>query len=1399
MRQNSLLRIVPLTLTALCALGGAAMARVDVAGAINADTTWRAADGPYVMTGSVTVRAGATLSIEPGTAVQGGGAAVELIVEGGLIAVGNAQAPVVFSGLAQGRNAWEGLDIRAGASISLAFAQINDADFALQIARPVAANLNVSDVQISNYNSYGVRLDSVINDAMTLTRVDVDGIDNRTTAIYAAATNLTLEGGSIRNAAVGLDVSNGTVTVRHVVFANNNSRAINFYVNNNTRTFPLTIENCTFYGNGDSILFGRGSSFSYDPELRVRRSIFEGNTRIARDTNNSYPSEFISFAENVYSGTTFANTTPPADLATSLNYRALLADPDNADYQPTDRSPARYWGPGDPAQTAGALPFAGAPTGEGLHGFWYVNRTFEANTVTRVEGDVVITRGVTMTFRPGAQFRMPQGDVMAGGLDAARTEVRVEGTLEADGTNTRPVRFTSDEGEPARSDWYGIVILADTEAFNVAQVDLGYAYRGVSLYSNDHIVAGSRIHDCGDAGIYISGGTPSVEEVIIEDSRDGMRIENQSRSDLVNVTVRRNDNYGIYLHRSDLTVDQALVHDNGNVGVYIYSDNRDFGGNVTLDHGTIAHNAREGILAARGSSFSYAMVLNLRNSSVTNNARAGVRDGNTSYAMTFNCTTSNVWSNAPDLSGVAIGNNGCFSYNPLYADVANRNYEPTRWSPNRGLGVGGGHVGALPYVDAIGPHIMGYLWEDFTFTRQGSPYPVLGDIVVPAGVTVNFEPGAELRVATTDGMAGGVDASRGEIRFLPGATAIIGTPPGQQPAEGIAGAPVVFRSAADPATSGSWYGLHFTQNGTSSVYNVEVRHPRYGAYVNGPTAPPFKFFKVLHHNTEGMRFDGVWQAPAVDVLGAFIVGPRRTAGTGVYFNNSTGQFRSSYVTHHTYGAQIYSSDRDHPLVVDLTNNTLVKHNTGISFSRGSSFTYNLAVNLYNNIVADNSVFAVRDTNRNYSTTLRMRHNNLFRLDRTDVVATENVGNFLTDPNIEDIDWDDVPRWWDGKVWTESLAINAGDRGVPRLPVLDITGRPRVIDGQVDAGAWEHHAEDNEEPRADGVTDAIMVPRGEAFQLDGSAAFDPDGQIASAFWTMSDGTITAGLNVQHTFETEGSDRWAYLTVIDDQGAEDHAKVDVNVNVRPIADAGPSVFQDEGPAESVFFDGTLSTDPDGQIVRWVWDFGDGTPIVEEQSPRHSYLSAGLYTVRLTVTDNEGLTDSDTTIATVFGNVDVVGPLIEHNSIADGQPLGQPVVVRATIRDPANVASAVLFYRPIGDPGARFLAMAAVGGNQYEATIPGGQVVAPGIEYWFVAVDGVQPEPNQSTLPANAPEDTFDFLVLGDPNPPVILHQPVADGQAPGQAVAVTATITDATGLSSVVLFFRAQGGAVFGAAN
>ena len=63
--------------------------------------------------------------------------------------------------------------------------------------------------------------------------------------------------------------------------------------------------------------------------------------------------------------------------------------------------------------------------------------------------------------------------------------------------------------------------------------------------------------------------------------------------------------------------------------------------------------------------------------------------------------------------------------------------------------------------------------------------------------------------------------------------------------------------------------------------------------------------------------------------------------------------------------------------------------------------------------------------------------------------------------------------------------------------------------------------------------------------------------------------------------------------------------------------------------VTFDASASYDPDGNIVSYTWDFGDGTPLVTESDPitYHIYTSYGDYIVKLTVTDNSGLTDDET----------------------------------------------------------------------------------------------------------------------------------------------------------------------------
>lgn len=67
------------------------------------------------------------------------------------------------------------------------------------------------------------------------------------------------------------------------------------------------------------------------------------------------------------------------------------------------------------------------------------------------------------------------------------------------------------------------------------------------------------------------------------------------------------------------------------------------------------------------------------------------------------------------------------------------------------------------------------------------------------------------------------------------------------------------------------------------------------------------------------------------------------------------------------------------------------------------------------------------------------------------------------------------------------------------------------------------------------------------------------------------------------------------------------------------------------ESVSFSGAGSTDPDGSIVTYAWNFGDGSTATGV-TVTHTYSTNGSYTVTLTVTDNDGLSDTDTVVINV-----------------------------------------------------------------------------------------------------------------------------------------------------------------------
>lgn len=74
-------------------------------------------------------------------------------------------------------------------------------------------------------------------------------------------------------------------------------------------------------------------------------------------------------------------------------------------------------------------------------------------------------------------------------------------------------------------------------------------------------------------------------------------------------------------------------------------------------------------------------------------------------------------------------------------------------------------------------------------------------------------------------------------------------------------------------------------------------------------------------------------------------------------------------------------------------------------------------------------------------------------------------------------------------------------------------------------------------------------------------------------------------------------------------------------------------------TVTFDATASYDPDGDITSYSWDFGDGSTVEGLVTPSHEYLETGTYVVLLSVTDNDGLTGSDSATLTIIAGTILV----------------------------------------------------------------------------------------------------------------------------------------------------------------
>ncbi|MDP2920742.1 MAG: PKD domain-containing protein [Candidatus Omnitrophota bacterium] len=145
-------------------------------------------------------------------------------------------------------------------------------------------------------------------------------------------------------------------------------------------------------------------------------------------------------------------------------------------------------------------------------------------------------------------------------------------------------------------------------------------------------------------------------------------------------------------------------------------------------------------------------------------------------------------------------------------------------------------------------------------------------------------------------------------------------------------------------------------------------------------------------------------------------------------------------------------------------------------------------------------------------------------------------------------------------------------------------------------------------------------------FDASGSSDPDGDPLKYTWDFGDGIAKSG-GVRETHMYQKGGKYEVMVTVDDgRGSscsepcsKDSKVIQVIVNTPPVADAGPNLVCCVGTENA--FDGSFSSDSDGDNLTYAWDFGDGVK-GEGAKVKHVYNKSGSYTVTLKVSDGTAI---------------------------------------------------------------------------------------------------------------------------------------------------------------------------------
>lgn len=175
---------------------------------------------------------------------------------------------------------------------------------------------------------------------------------------------------------------------------------------------------------------------------------------------------------------------------------------------------------------------------------------------------------------------------------------------------------------------------------------------------------------------------------------------------------------------------------------------------------------------------------------------------------------------------------------------------------------------------------------------------------------------------------------------------------------------------------------------------------------------------------------------------------------------------------------------------------------------------------------------------------------------------------------------------------------------------------------------------NRAPEAKLTADFTVVKTNSDVTFDATTSLDLDGIISEYYFDFGDGTNSGWIQtstVSHKYSDGTKIYTAKLTVKDDDGEPNTntAEVKITVNNRVPVPVLSADLLNAFTYEDILFSAELSTDSDGTISSYFFDFGDGTysDWITTSSVSHQYTDGTTkYTVSLTVKDNDGALSVD-----------------------------------------------------------------------------------------------------------------------------------------------------------------------------